>query len=288
MNADSAFYIGASHAVCQDYALAGNCSTTEPCTESDSRTCPYIILADGCSSSPDTDTGARLLVKAAEQLLRESDSPLMRDPVKLHLDAAHRALAWAEMMGLRPEAVDATLLTAHVERDELIAGCTGDGVIAFQSVTGAIEVYSISYPSGYPLYPGYLHQPRRLLVLRERGSSSKEVKHFRSASVEEPLLLRDTSSSDSLTEVFTVRARDYRYVALFSDGISSFYCAKQTETSKRVEAVPFDEILRGLVSFKSTRGAFARRRMKSFLKDCRTGGWRHMDDLAVGALYLGD
>jgi hypothetical protein len=133
-----------------------------------------------------------------------------------------------------------------------------------------------------------MHQPRRLLALKDKESACKEVKHFRSASVEEPLLLRDTSNGGGLTEVFTVRARDYKYVALFSDGIGSFYCAQQTETSKRVEAVPFDEILRGLVSFKSTRGAFARRRMKSFLKDCQTRGWRHMDDLAVGALYLGD
>jgi hypothetical protein len=119
-------------------------------------------------------------------------------------------------------------------------------------------------------------------------SGRKEVEHFRCASLEYPLQPSGASSSARPTETFTVRASDYKYAALFTDGIHSFYSAEQTETGKRVEAIPAGEVLRGFLSFKSARGAFVGRRMKRFLKDCRAKGWRHMDDLAIGALHLGD
>lgn len=288
MNADSAFEIGAAHAICQDYSLAGGSLPAAPGAQPGLQASPYVILSDGCSSSSDTDIGARLLVKAAEQTLLELDGSPAGDPSEIHREAARRALAWAELVGLRPQAVDATLLTAYLVDDELILGCSGDGVICLQSVAGAIDVYSISYASGYPLYPSYAHQPERLLAWADVERSGREVRHFRCASLESPLRLCDTSSSSVPTEVFTVRAQDYTYVALFSDGIHSFYSTAQTETSRRIEAIPADEALRGFVSFKSARGAFVGRRMKRFLKDCRARGWQHADDLAFGALYLGD
>ena len=58
MNANCAINIGSTHALCQDYALARNDG-------------PYVILSDGCSSSPDTDVGSRLLVKASEKIFKE-------------------------------------------------------------------------------------------------------------------------------------------------------------------------------------------------------------------------
>src|SRR6476659_1428102 len=57
MNADATINIGATHALCQDYVIAKD---------------RHVILSDGCSSSPDTDIGARLLVKALEQNLSKS------------------------------------------------------------------------------------------------------------------------------------------------------------------------------------------------------------------------
>jgi Protein phosphatase 2C len=277
MNADSAFIIGATHAVCQDYAVAGNGSR------------PYLILSDGCSSSPDTDIGARLLVKAAEQFFLGPSKPAANELPEMHKESAHRALIWAELASLPPQAVDATLLTAHLRGDELIFGCSGDGAIVLQSWTGAVDVYAISYPSGYPLYPGYSHQPERLQTLTGGdGRVGKEVRRYRSASLAEPLQLEETTTSVSLTEVFTVKASDYKHAVVLSDGIQSFFTTRQTETSKSVEDIPMEEILNGLLSFKSVHGAFVGRRLKSFLKGCQARGWRHRDDLAIGALHLGD
>lgn len=285
MNADSAFQIGSSHAVCQDYSLAGAWLPSAHAEARGSR--PHVILSDGCSSSPDTDIGARLMVKAAERTLREHGGPPGRDLTEIHEEAARLALTWAELLGLRPQAVDATLLTAHLDGEELAIGCSGDGVVCLQTWAGALDVYSISYPSGYPLYPSYTHQPERLLALGDARRSGKEVRHFRSAAVEDCLQPRDVSGGGALTEVFTVKAADYKCAALFSDGIHSFFRAGLTEAGGRVEAVPMELVLCDLISFKTTRGAFVGRRMKRFQKDCRQKGWQHADDLSVGALHSG-
>src|ERR1043166_8156900 len=103
MNADATINIGSTHAICQDYAIARG---------------RYVVLSDGCSSSPDTDIGARLLVKALDQSLSTATNI-----EELHKESARIALGWASMLGLPAQSVDATLLSAHVEGDDLIIAC---------------------------------------------------------------------------------------------------------------------------------------------------------------------
>ena len=279
MNADIAFQIGSTHAVCQDYAVAGACAAHAD--EAGAPCRPYVILSDGCSSSPDTDVGARLLVKAAERLLRESGGPHADGLAALHAEAARLALSWAELLGLRPQAVDATLLTAHLHGEELVIGCSGDGVVCLQTADGALDAYVVSYPEGYPVYPTYAHQPARLQALADAGRARKEVTRLRAASGGERLRTAHVRDGGALTEVFSVGAAGYKFAALLSDGVQSFL------HSGRAEAIPPESVLPELVSFKNTRGAFVGRRMKGFLKDCQQNGWRHGDDLSLAALHLG-
>jgi hypothetical protein len=278
MHADSAFRMGSTHAVCQDYAVAGACASAQSADCAEAPCHPYVILSDGCSSSPDTDIGARLLVKAAERLLRESGATSASGLASLHVGAARLALSWAEMLGLPPQAVDATLLTAHLDGGELTVGCSGDGVVCLQTAEGALDVYSVNYPDGYPVYPAYAHQPARLRALAESGRACKKLTRLRGDSAGERLRQVDVSDGDAVTEVFAVMADGYRFAALFSDGVHSFLHA---------EAVPLESVLPELVSFRNTRGAFAGRRMNMFLKDCQRKGWRHADDLSLAALHLG-
>jgi hypothetical protein len=242
---------------------------------------PYVILSDGCSSSPDTDVGARLLVKAAERLLRESDGPPACGLAGLHAEAARLALSWAELLGLRPQAVDATLLTAHLYGEELVVGCSGDGVVCLQTADGALDAYVVSYPAGYPVYPAYAHQPARLRSLADAGRARKEVTRLRAASAGERLRTAHVSDGGALTEVFNWGTASYQFAALLSDGVQSFL------HPGLAEAIPLESVLPELVSFKNTRGAFVGRRMKGFLKDCQHKGWRHGDDLSLAALHLG-
>src|SRR5690348_728265 len=142
MNADATINIGSTHSICEDYVVARG---------------GHVVLSDGCSSSPDTDIGARLLVKALDQLLKKPT-----DIEELHKGAARIALDWANMIALPPQSVDATLMSIHVANQDLIIACSGDGVIILESQAGVLDVYTISSPSGYPFYPSYVHQPDRL------------------------------------------------------------------------------------------------------------------------------
>ena len=252
MNADATINIGSTHSLCQDYVIAR---------------AGYVILSDGCSSSPDTDIGARLLVKALDQRLRHPG-----DIEELHKDAARTALSWANMMGLPPESVDATLLSIHVTRDDLLIACSGDGVIVLESKAGVVDVYAISSPSGYPFYPSYVHQPDRLAELVHNDRHRKAIHDLRSTNV---------TTSDSLTITFKLNVADYKYAAVASDGMTSFY-------SKDVGPLSVPDVLKEFWPFKNSRGAFVERRMKRFRKDTQPKGWQHADDLAIGVIHLGD
>ena len=86
MNADSAVNIGSTHSLCQDYVIARNPDRA-----------PYVVLSDGCSSSNDTDIGARLLVRAMDQRLVANAATDMEG---MHTESARIALGWAGGMGV--------------------------------------------------------------------------------------------------------------------------------------------------------------------------------------------
>ncbi len=277
MNSHSAYVIGKAHAVCQDYAVA----KVEGATA-------YAIVADGCSSSPDTDMGARLLVKSAE---RSIVAPCKRDALfhqAEHEAAARQALRYARALQLSPQSVDATLLTIKVSGARFSATCYGDGSIALQSRTGRLDVYSISFADGYPRYPVYAAQPERQRFLETRAMNLKDVTHYSLVGGDTAAVQIDRRTSDDLLETFSGDVRDYRLIAALTDGFNSFVRVTQSETSKRVEPIGLEKLIGNLLSFKNTNGEFVRRRLNKFLSDAQKNNWQHQDDLGIAVVYLGD
>jgi hypothetical protein len=269
MNADCTFIIGTTHTVCQDYAIALNHAKGS-----------YVVVSDGCSTSPATDIGSRLMVQAGSQALLNVD----QDFRALHKSASGQALHWAQTIGLLPQSADATLLTVYCDGQDLIISASGDGVLILESRSGTRDVISISYPSGFPLYPTYAHQRERLDTWRANERAYKEVRHFRAASTFE---LVETSTSTNLTEVFRLPASDYLFAGVLSDGVNSFYKTEETATSRQTTSIPMEQVVAEILSFKSFAGAFVKRRAKKFANACAARGWCHADDLAIGAIYLG-
>jgi hypothetical protein len=277
MNTDSALNIGSRHSHCQDYVIARNSSTNS--------SGPYVILSDGCSSSPDTDIGARLLVKAAEKIFTGEG---FDDVEQLHKEAARLALDWAGSIGVAAESVDATLLSAHVSEESLFMACSGDGVIMLETREEVLDLYVVSSPSGYPYYPSYAYQPERLSELIANGRTTKEIRHYRRSQPRKRFTLLEVTSSDSPTEVFKLDAADYKYAAVASDGIDSFFHTQQSDNGKHVENVNLLDVLTEFWSFKNSHGAFVERRLKRFRKDVQANGWQHADDLSIGVINLGE
>jgi hypothetical protein len=201
---------------------------------------------------------------------------------QLHKDAARLALDWAAVVGAPTQSVDATLMTVHVSGESVIIACSGDGVIVLESQPGAVELYVISSPSGYPFYPCYINQPERLSELISNNRTTKEIKHYSRFD------LARLTTSDALTEVFKFNAHDYKYVAVASDGLNSFFHTRQTPNGKRVEDVCLCDVLHEFWSFKNSHGAFVERRLNRFTKDIQANGWQHADDLSIGVIHLGE
>ena len=128
--ADAHFSIGKSHRVCEDYARAGILPADRP----------FAIVSDGCSSSPDTDFGSRLLtVTAQERILHDKDHYAPRGVV-------WQASSMARALLLPPHCLDATLLTIH----QLSSGvfrvyAVGDGAVAARRRDGTVDIWRIQF-----------------------------------------------------------------------------------------------------------------------------------------------
>ena len=264
MHADSAYVMGQGHRVCQDYARSG-LECMHPFNFG------YAIVSDGCSGSPDTDVGARLLALRMERALKGwdcIDAERMADWV--------RSMLRNEFYGLNPMAFDATLVTATAFVDPghtsiITATVMGDGVFAVQRPGEDVRIWTVDVPDGHPRYLNYLNDDRRRSAVemgdpwQVYGPSGVELEtHF--------------------VEAFVHQEKDVpagTVVAVFSDGVRSFVDADR-------QPVPVDQVVGELMSFKGMMGVFVQRRMQGFLRAAAQRGWRHDDDLAMAAVHVGE
>lgn len=300
MHSDAFFSIGKAHAVCQDYARAGR-TPARIGTDEGART--FAIVSDGCSGSPDTDFGARLLTMAAVTGIE-----ILGDRLPEKVDW----LIWHALdklpQGLRRQSLDATLLAAYQQDNgsvQVIA--CGDGVIAArQRETGQVEVVEIDCQNA-PSYLSYLLNPDRLLVYREAIEATMEASGTHEGRIlrrwESLEKLRDgeepdnewdwpviiegepgqTVTYDNFPFCMTFDPKFYDLVTVFSDGVQSF------QDAETMERIPMAWVLGHLMDIKGFTGEFIARRCKSFLtRFCVKNRWQHYDDLGVGAIYLGD
>lgn len=276
MNSDCGFFIGTDHKVCQDYAVARNNPDGS-----------YVIIADGCSSSPDTDIGARFLVKAAESFIYQIE--VGRDPLRslqlYHEQSARFAALSMKFLRLDPSCLDATILTIKAVDGMFTASCYGDGVVAMARLDGKVDVYSVEFVEGYPQYVSYtLDALRRNQFDAQKTTNFKEVTHQVIPDTE-PNAIVDVSPN--VIEFHTGSAKDYYCVAVLSDGVHSFTETVENGSSITTRSVPMSEVVAQLLAFKSTKGDFVYKRLQAFEKTCLTKGWQHHDDLSLGVVYLG-
>lgn len=269
MNGDCAFRIGRSHAVCQDYAISGGGEQ------------PFVIVSDGCSSSPDTDLGARLLARVAAGALRAGAA-------ELELERwVRKAGRMAAQLGVSSQCLDATLLIARAEGERWQVLMAGDGVATWEDLAGRVHVQALSYTGGYPEYPSYLASLERRRSYADLVENRAELRHL--VIDPEGCVLADTNEQPGSGPY---RAggliRDTRWLALLSDGATSFVAREETAgggtSSKPLGLAP---VLRELLQFKSFQGVFVQRRMARFSARSSQLGWGHEDDLSLAALYLG-
>jgi hypothetical protein len=237
-HADSMYVKGHSHKVCQDYAAHNEIGAA---------------ISDGCSSSRDTDIGARLIVR----------DRLFGDGLLSIYNLYGKDYFSKEMF-------DATRLAITCKEDLLHVSIIGDGGVAFVDADNDLWFLEYIYPAGYPRYMSYLIDKERACML-----SSYQTKIVCNVYKNGYPVDMD-SNRDSFLELYYYATKS---AAVFSDGIESF----TDKEGSKVEAV---DIVTELMAFKNTQGEFVTRRMSRFLKDCEKRGWSHYDDLSMAAIVV--
>lgn len=257
---DSYFALGKTHTVCQDYAATHN---------KDGRV--FLALSDGCSSSPDTDFGSRILVKKAIALTNQLDNSFSPMAFADGINDARKSL------GLSKSCLDATLMFAQQIDDEMVINIWGDGVLHVKYKTGKTETFDVEFPDNTPAYFSYL---ANLTVDTYLASHGKRVVNCWTNGMSDGVLNCPVEKHRyNLESRFNLD--EIEHVFLLSDGVKSF--CKMVNGSW--QPIPIQEVIEQVTAVKNSNGEFMVRRMRKFLFDfCPKNGWIHEDDIAVAAM----
>lgn len=254
-SADCAFHIGAQHLrsglPCQDYALAHSASAR-----------PFAIVSDGCSSGGRTDVGARIIAHASAQALHGRGR--CRDLIEVS----------RIMLGLTPDDLLATCLSLTLQGSTAGAFVQGDGAVAFLLADGKLRMYCASWAKNMPSYPIYSEDGYSSFIAAQGGEGTGAF------------CILPGDDSDPTELIAVEQAADgwrfnsggpIRAAAIFSDGVC------------QVDGMPWQEVVRELMSFKSTAGDFVKRRMNRFIADSKDHcGKGPIDDISMAAIIVED
>lgn len=266
INTDIFLKIGDQHKVCEDYIIAGN----DPVQ--------YIILADGCSSSNNTEMGARILCHLAKQYLHYRIDDVYAHSVnynKMGNWVIHNAELVARQLGLSISCLDATLLVSYCLDNHVHTFLYGDGVIITEDMNGHIKVNSIEFTNNAPYYLSYRIDPNRDRIYYENKNSM--ILAFEN---DDDKGMRVEFAYDAIYAV-EYSLHEFKKVFVCSDGIRSFIRKDPRER----QMIPVHGIIQPMVDFKNVKGEFLKRRLKRALKNFEENEIGHVDDLSIGA-YL--
>ena len=284
MRSDSAFYIGTTHKVCEDYAVSRD---------------DIIVVSEGCSSSLNTDIGARIVCECIKQ---NTERPWMEEK---------STMMWANkictILDIPKECLNVTLLTAYSEDDKIIIKTIGDGNIIIKTKDGIMHVLSMKYARSAPYYMNYTYYKENDKDWENIPDNNYTVEHSTIKDIEEddsysiethPPLPGEVSSMFDIPNCdfslsrkgnkLYIRKKDVEWVALSSDGLNSFQEKIVTETYSTSEPVWYINVIIQLLKINNTEGKFVQRRMNRFKKTCIKENWYNTDDVSLAILVPGD
>jgi len=267
-NVDCYFTIAKQHLICEDYALAG----TEPF--------PHLIVCDGCSSSVRTDVGARIVAASAQKTLRDHAAAYpgtLPSYTDFGYATIHRARHVAELLDLPATCLDATLLIAMPVQDEVHVYLYGDGYVATVNQQGALTFTQIAYSGNMPYYLSYWGDlPRKAgyVAVQQGGQEALTITTYQDGQAETRAQPYDTPVE------LTFAMPDATLVALMSDGVASFMAVEQNTK------IPTRDVIAQLVSYKTTKGDFVKRRARRMIKEYEKQGIAPTDDVSIATLLI--
>lgn len=265
--ADHAFHIGSQHLrggmPCQDYAL----SRADPSFAA-------AVVSDGCSSGGNTDVGARLV--AHSTLTSIIEVPTL-DERSIDRHSHERDCRAMMALCLEPEDMLATSVYVAIWGDRSMSRIVGDGVTAAIHRDGRLVMNRIDWANNMPVYRAYERvDGYRQFIIAHGGTGARAYAQHIVAPGGDPeeLIAHHTVEDGLFGSCIDHDLRMYRYLAVFSDGVT------------QVDGMDWRDVVAELMSFKSTEGAFVKRRMLRFLKDCQRHGKGPIDDIAMACIHI--
>lgn len=269
---DSAFSIGRKHKVCEDYAYHSN------------KDIPIVAIADGCSSSPDTDIGARILVQTVMQydfghyIFADKIDDNYFDLLGEHF--IRTANAARQCLSLKKTVLDTTLLVALKVGTQLCVGVFGDGFVMHKYKNDPkVYIRKVGYENEAPYYLSYrLDKIRALDYKSAYGESSQKIVD----NLEGSIVLSKYSDASFFSFPLSTPALDLEFVAVSSDGLDSFV------NMDSQEPIPAKEIIAKLCDFKVLKGEFVKRTFHKALRRMEKENIYPTDDVSLAVIHRSD
>jgi hypothetical protein len=281
---DSFFAIGKHHVSactpCQDYAHSGMLLNG----------IHYAGLADGCSSSEDSDLGARALVHWMRINLRrrlaEKTDPLFGLQERPHLlSQMIRDLGLGFLRMGVPSCMDATLNFAFMHRDYEVGFVllAGDGIVAMKKKhERAPYLFHVSWDESMPPYLSYhLHDQRRD-EYKDYAMRKRLMGHVSRIDVDGAVIesvVPAWKQVDVGPFIFPFEIENTELVAVFSDGVETFHGPGQHN-------MMFETLVRSLTDIPSFTPGFVKRRYNLLMRSCHKAGVTHSDDFSMAAIRI--
>lgn len=291
MQGGAYYTIGSSHVVCEDYAIGRQ---------------NYGIISDGCSNGRgpriDTDWGARLLAKAAEEHLYRMNAGFIDwvSDEKLVRAIIEQAAIQVRCLGVTRECLSATLGIAFVTCGIPRVLLAGDGIYGAKRRDGSVVFYHVEYQPGgteknYPacFYPRYLLElPLFDGYLSRFGGTYKVTTYMGTwddLKVSEELF---GTQRDHFLHGRSFDVKDHEFVFVGSDGWGTFF-KQNPEVGKPALMVPVEHAVRMAINFTDNTPGFVERQCQWLFRRNEEGtfvrlGWQHSDDVSFGVLYCGE
>lgn len=267
---DSIFKIGKAHSVCQDYAVHCN-------TELYGDSYELIAISDGCSSSPDTDIGSRILVKRG--IL---DGWWPRRDVSVFMETCKDVIN--SLYDLDYSCLDATLLLANVKlNNKLRVKAYGDGVFSYRLKDDTIKIVKIEFANNAPYYLSYEISPERKKNYLEIFGGKKTITVYTVTFGNTDVEYTEVAYNEKTEFEFDIST--LKSFFLFSDGVETFHQVIKTETSKFTKDIPVVDSVLEIMNCP-TFGPFLEKKYTKLYEQHAKQGIFHSDDLSVAAFLF--
>jgi hypothetical protein len=251
---DSHFSMGRTHLTCEDYARRGHSPF------------PWVMVSDGCSSSNDTDIGARLLVLSAQRCFSQLHN--LPDYHTFGQQVIMQAVKISQPLDLPDNALDATLSIAIVKGRIVHIYIYGDGFILLKNNENSWRVIDIFFSQNAPYYLSYwIDESYR--VSYQKILTSLNALHVKDGTHS------DLFSYDKALQ-YQFSLDDYPLIAIASDGLSKFI------NMNDYKPISIETLLPQLFDFPSLSGSFVKRRLPAVLSGLESQKILPFDDLSLG------